>query len=167
MPEQTSKHWLAGGDAMPLPVSLDPARRGAWESALIRSSERPDSNRTAEGADSSKTTSTGVAKGVDTVSGTTAAETMQSGSEATEAKSQTAATDSASKPSIDDLPPLRNGETHASTSYKVRIMGHHIGEQLEEHRKLGGEGPLMIGLQGPQGCGRPSHVSRTGVDFEF
>ena len=53
----------------------------------------------------------------------------------------------------EDLPPLEGEETYASTSYKSRIIGLHIEDQLERHRNEGILGPLMVALQGPQGCG--------------
>jgi hypothetical protein len=34
VPEQSIKDWLAGGDARPLPWTLDPARRSTWEGRL-------------------------------------------------------------------------------------------------------------------------------------
>jgi hypothetical protein len=55
---------------------------------------------------------------------------------------------------VDSRPPLKDGETYISTSYKARIMGSHIAKHLESHRSEGKKGPLMVGLQGPQGCGK-------------
>jgi hypothetical protein len=54
---------------------------------------------------------------------------------------------------LGNRPTLQAGETYISTDYKGRLMGDHIAKQLEVHRAEGKKGPLMVGLQGPQGCG--------------
>ena len=66
----------------------------------------------------------------------------------------TRAVDRNNMSTVDSRPPLENGETYISTSYKARIMGSHIAKHLESHRSEGRKGPLMVGLQGPQGCGK-------------
>lgn len=38
-------------------------------------------------------------------------------------------------------------------------MGHHIAQQLEQHKADKKKGPLMVGLQGPQGCGESTSRS--------
>jgi len=38
VPEQSSQEWLAGGDARPLPFTLDPSRRSIWEARLAQKS---------------------------------------------------------------------------------------------------------------------------------
>lgn len=50
-------------------------------------------------------------------------------------------------------PPLEGDETFSSTDYKARIIGGHIGDALKIHKAAGKEGPMFVGLQGPQGCG--------------
>lgn len=52
------------------------------------------------------------------------------------------------------LPPLEPGESYSSTSYKTRDIGARILSYHKEHVAKGNKGPLMVGLQGPQGCGR-------------
>lgn len=44
---------------------------------------------------------------------------------------------------------LKAGETAASTSYKARLIASHIARYVEPTKR-----PLMVGLQGPQGCGK-------------
>jgi hypothetical protein len=51
VPEQSSKEWFAGGDAKPLPWTLDPARRGTWEGRLA---EKKSSSAAGTPADKAK-----------------------------------------------------------------------------------------------------------------
>jgi hypothetical protein len=54
---------------------------------------------------------------------------------------------------------LLEEETTSSTSYKARLIGDHILRHLLEHREnaatsgSSSSGPLMVAMQGPQGCG--------------
>jgi hypothetical protein len=66
----------------------------------------------------------------------------------------TAPTASTTTPSSTSLPPLEYGETYSSTSYKARNVGERILEYRKTHLSSGSKGPLMVGLQGPQGCGK-------------
>ena len=50
-------------------------------------------------------------------------------------------------------------EDTTTTAYKSRIIGGHISKQLYKHKlqHVGADRPpLMVGLQGPQGCGKYS-----------
>jgi hypothetical protein len=47
VPEQSSKEWLAGGDAKPLPWTLDPARRSTWEGRLAEKKSSSDADASA------------------------------------------------------------------------------------------------------------------------
>jgi hypothetical protein len=89
-----------------------------------------------------------------------AAEPTKSTEKASEATTPlTQAEEPAAKSSVNSAgprPPLEDDETYISTDYKGRIISHHIGSQLERHRAEGKKGPLMVGLQGPQGCGEIS-----------
>lgn len=44
---------------------------------------------------------------------------------------------------------IRAGETAASTSYKARLIASHVAQHASSSKR-----PLMVGLQGPQGCGK-------------
>lgn len=46
---------------------------------------------------------------------------------------------------------IQAGETASSTSYKARLISHHIRIKLGERED--GSVPLMVAMQGPQGCG--------------
>lgn len=48
----------------------------------------------------------------------------------------------------------QDGETASSTSYKVRIISDFLTKFHKDHKSAGKRGPLMVGLQGPQGCGK-------------
>lgn len=52
-----------------------------------------------------------------------------------------------------NLPSLLADEDYSSTSYKVRIIADYLADQVAKHKRKGNKGPLMVGLQGPQGCG--------------
>lgn len=52
-----------------------------------------------------------------------------------------------------NLPSLLDDEDYSSTSYKVRIIADYLADQVTKHKSKGNKGPLMVGLQGPQGCG--------------
>lgn len=54
VPEQSSKDWLAGGDARPLPWTLDPARRGTWEGRLAERKSSSDTGTSASKPKSSE-----------------------------------------------------------------------------------------------------------------
>jgi hypothetical protein len=49
------------------------------------------------------------------------------------------------------------GESSSSTTYKARIIGDYIVEQLDKHKagKIDEDvlAPLMVAMHGPQGCG--------------
>ena len=126
---------------MPLPISLDPTRRGEWETKLARSSSKPVSAKPSSGTVSAS------------ASHPSAETEPPQASPVTSGRAPTGPPAAPALASSADLPPLESDETHASTSYKARIIGRHIGERVEKHKKEGKKGPLMVGLQGPQGCG--------------
>ncbi len=149
---------------MPLPVSLDPARRGTWESGLARTAPQPLNTTLRESADSGPVGSQLAPQASQTVVVEQASEPTQvTSTERTSAFASDTADDHPSTPQAasslspipsDDLPPLQGSETYASSSYKARVIGNHITEQLVRYRNGSPHGPLMVGLQGPQGCGK-------------
>ena len=165
VPEQSAEQWLAGGNAEPLPISLDPARRSMWESALKK--KEPSISAVTPPSMAADDASMSASEHL-----ITAAELDSAPDPAASVDTQIMAT-TASKPnepvvprvaklSVETSPPvepsedrlpLQGEETYASTSYKSRIIGLHIEDQLERHRNKGNKGPLMVALQGPQGCG--------------
>ncbi|ODN89162.1 actin cross-linking [Cryptococcus wingfieldii CBS 7118] len=231
--EQSSEEWFKGDDKLPLPISVNPARRGMWEKQVgqaaqsrQRTSAPPsavnsdvtrvaedesDSPAAAEEAVEAKeapittpsttlstkpteedkprkdiASTTTVSGSEETKTPTPPTETKQSTEEentvtspvgspdalapkAEEPPKQPARTNAPATPTPEEplpsptptptaktaLPPLQEGETHSSTSYKVRIIGDFLADQVVEWKKgEKGKGPLMVGLQGPQGCGK-------------
>ncbi|ODN73525.1 hypothetical protein L202_08026, partial [Cryptococcus amylolentus CBS 6039] len=220
--EQTSEEWFKGNDKLPLPISVNPARRGTWEKQVEQAAQSrqrtftpqqsavgSDDTRVAEDQSDSPaaaeeapitTPSTALPtkpteedkprKDIASTTAVLGSEETRTPAPLTETKQSTEeentvtspmelpaalgpkAEDPPKQPSPNNapatptptaktaLPPLREGETHASTSYKVRIIGDFLADQVVEWKK--GEegdkgekkGPLMVGLQGPQGCGK-------------
>ncbi|WVQ71408.1 hypothetical protein IAR50_000944 [Cryptococcus sp. DSM 104548] len=210
IPEQSSEEWFKGEDKLPLPISLNPARRGMWEkqveqaahqrtSAPIAASTRPQTTAvteeksntpTPDAASPSKPDVEEEASEDSTVGSTQAKSTVQEKKvpappsaasisptpisptpkteklipQATPAEPKTSTPPSTQTPPSSlpktqsppqpDLPPLKEGEDYTSTSYKIRIIGDFLSSQVLEWKKKGEKGPLMVGLQGPQGCGK-------------
>lgn len=165
VPEQDTKAWFEGGDSAPLSVSLDPTRRGEWEKRLASYSPAAPSSTTKSSAQPPPEPSPNMARPdqEDPARAVSPEPSPEPKQQPTPAPAAAAAITSASQPksasetkpstSSDDLPKPQNGEDYASTSYKVR----NVGEQLEQFRKehvKDHKGPLMVGLQGPQGCGK-------------
>lgn len=168
VPEQTGGEWLKGSDSSPLLISLDPSRRGIWEKRLAEySPERSEDGAQATTVPSEATPARHSevleeAKPVVAVSDTSQSlpadspvsksapqvTAVQQTSTTSQAQTNTAVTQSGSRPS------LEGSETYSSVKYKAKIMGRHIAQQLERHRGEKKQGPLMVGLQGPQGCGK-------------
>ena len=166
---------------MPLFFSLNPARRGVWEKRLQdvsnstgQSSEvekSPVVKNEATPSGASKTTIDAVAPRSSAVDleGTplsvqsqpekepsvpsTPNELAVSGPTEAVVTVDTPTARTAEDDATGPRPPLEGNETYISTEYKGRILADHIAQQLERHRKEGKQGPLMVGLQGPQGCG--------------
>lgn len=185
IPEQDAKAWFDGGDSRPLPVSLDPTRRGEWDKRLGAYSPAPASSTTKSNVQPTSDPSPNMAKPdpeseARAVSPEPSPEPKSPATHAPKAAGGTTASTSASgkpgaespgtDPSISDgLPKPRDGEDYTSTSYKVR----NICERLEQYRKehvKDHKGPLMVGLQGPQGCGKTTlcdallqHLQDTGL----
>jgi pantothenate kinase-related protein Tda10 len=63
-------------------------------------------------------------------------------------------------------------EDTSSTAYKGQIIGRYIIERLEQHKAgqighaTGASSPLMVAMQGPQGCGT-SFEARDVVAFDL
>ena len=127
-------------------MSLDPSRRGVWEKALAsEASATPAFQNRSEPLSGPSST---------TPAQTASAPAAAPLSTRDQTKSDSSPTSRAANPTPSpDLPPLAEGETYASTSYKVRIIGDHIASQLSGARAYP-KRPLMVGLQGPQGCGK-------------
>lgn len=154
---------------MPLLISLDPARRGEWETALAKQVEETATSTSADIPAVAPVISADTELPENSSAQTASAQpaTSAKGIASTQPDSTVAADQTISSPSTvvehapvplkADLPPAQEGETYSSTSYKARLFTEHIVEQLERHRKEGQKGPLMVGLQGPQGCGECVH----------
>jgi hypothetical protein len=155
VPEQTTEEWLKGEDRLPLPISLDPSRRGSWEAELARRSQAVAETSPALKAVSATTATPSSAS-------TLAPDFKPSNESVHPVSAPTPAPDSTTTPLIPEpqssstsVPaPFAEPESTSSTRYKARIITEHIVEQLEVHRTQGKSGPLMVGLQGPQGCGK-------------
>ena len=141
--------WLKGQDKAPLPISLDPSRRSSWEQKAASSKTGPTAEQPASAPSEEPLTTTAVLEDSSSTQANRAATDVKTVDPTSSAPKRT---DEEKAPSA-ALPPLEGDETYASTSYKGRIIAHHIGQQLEVHRNEGKKGPLMVGLQGPQGCG--------------
>ncbi|WVQ77976.1 hypothetical protein IAT38_000057 [Cryptococcus sp. DSM 104549] len=165
--EQTAREWLDGSDKIPLPISLDPSRRGAWEAQVAKLSAERQANPSSTTAPSQPSTSTTPAPApaepspAPTTTASTASPTPAPTStaaaqpKAPEPSPTPAVAPSTPKAKVDpNLPALVGDETYASTSYKARIISDHLAAQIAEHKSKGEKGPLMVGLQGPQGCGK-------------
>lgn len=171
VPEQDAKAWFNGGDARPLPVSLDPTRRREWEErlstpSLVQNASEPPVAEESLGSNQRSSSSTANRSSAAAPAPQPAQPNPKDEARALspEPSSVKAATGTVSVPTsvesptmsasvTDSLPPLRNGEDYSSTSYKVRVICEQLEQIRREHVK-GHKGPLMIGLQGPQGCGK-------------
>ncbi|KLT40440.1 DUF1900-domain-containing protein [Cutaneotrichosporon oleaginosum] len=152
VPEQSASEWLKGSDKAPIHANVDPERRGAWE----------------------KSVEDGKAKWAAAMPGGVAAGTAANATAATALPAATASAPPsiptptpvpapAARPAssskqprkfvtpVPGLPPLEVDEDYTSTSYKVRIISDKLAAL---HKRHSGPGPLMVGLQGPQGCGK-------------
>ena len=147
----------------PLPISLDPAKRSSWESTLKEASAK--SAMPVKAVTEPASEATPKAPVVSAPEPPPEPDSAPLPTEKT-TSGETLPTVSSST-GTDDLPPLADGETHASTSYKVRLIAHHIGEQLDDHRISGSKTPLMVGLQGPQGCGKWRVIVRMTSSFDL
>ncbi|OCF44702.1 actin cross-linking [Kwoniella heveanensis CBS 569] len=170
VPEQTAEEWFKGHDKRPLPFTLDPARRGSWEDRVRQWEKVHDGAGSAANADQATTTSksavtepsapeTSVPDDGGRPSPSQPTLSAESDSHKSSEPIQDPATSSSNMSSASqslnpDVPPLQDGETYVSTDYKGRIASEYLAAELERHRKHGNKGPLMVGLQGPQGCGK-------------
>ncbi|KAK4689936.1 coronin-7, partial [Tremellales sp. Uapishka_1] len=154
VPEQDSKQWLEGGDKKPSGISLNPSKRGVWEKELGKRKAAEPTTTTLR----AETTETKVESGKvasPPVPPNTNPPPVQEAKTAIELKQSMVPLPTAAVTAPNpDLPPLQAGEDLSSTSYKVRIIGEHIIGQLQIHKDGGSNGPIMVGLQGPQGCGK-------------
>ncbi|KAK8869948.1 hypothetical protein IAR55_000517 [Kwoniella newhampshirensis] len=168
IPEQSAADWLDGIDKNPLPISLDPARRGLWEAQVAT---YVSGKGTISSAKSASTTMPAASHGLDAptpdpaASSTTTVVNNSSESASlpvsspTEAQNVSKAVEPGRTAAVEsspssNLPPLLKDETYVSASYKARIVSEYIAEQVERHKASGSKAPLMVGLQGPQGCGK-------------
>lgn len=143
-------------------VSLDPARRTAWETALsVHAQQLALTSKTKTTTPNPTPPTAASATSMADISQPQApAETPRAPPDAAgvggnNAVPHRAADASTSKTSLnDDLPPLIDMETYSSTAYKSRVMAAHVVEQLGRHRNDGIRSPSIVGLQGPQGCGK-------------
>lgn len=167
VPEQDAQAWFGGGDNKPLPVSLDPTRRGEWEKSIASYAPAPPSSTTKSNAQPPQESLPSPARPdpkseARAVSPEPSPE-LEKKSEPTLAAAAAGSAPAASKPAAEtsssgpaaseELPKPKEGEDYASTSYKVRNVCERLEEFRKEHVK-DHKGPLMVGLQGPQGCGK-------------
>ena len=147
-PEQTADEWIKGDDRVPLSISLDPSRRSQWEQDLTRNG---------------MTSSSAVEQKIPEAKPTPLVPKSESAGQATPKEAaqpeQTTPGPQAPKGAIETMdgrspPKPIEGQTFATTGYKARLVSDYIGSQLSEHRLSKKAGPLMVGLQGPQGCGK-------------
>ncbi|WVR05042.1 hypothetical protein IAU60_002054 [Kwoniella sp. DSM 27419] len=172
VPEQNAREWLDGSDRSPLPFTMDPARRGSWEGRVRQWTEEnrgrvtsaPSAGDARRGDESTSTEaklqSSELDKGaLRETPAQSAPLPSQPASLATaepvpECETAPAKTDDSVPSARADLPPLQDAETYSSTTYKARIASEYLAAQVSEHKRAGRTGPLMVGLQGPQGCGK-------------
>ncbi|WVF72470.1 hypothetical protein IAT40_007285 [Kwoniella sp. CBS 6097] len=151
VPEQSADQWFNGQDKCPLPFTLDPARRGSWEDRVKLWTKHHPSKHTETPKSSASATSI-------LESPTSALSHKAASPQATDTTSDIALPSTkvpiAAKSNNPILPPLQGDETYISTDYKGRIASEYLASELDRHRKQGRKGPLMVGLQGPQGCGK-------------
>lgn len=183
VPEQSAAEWLAGGDAAPVHASADPERRGAWEKSVEEGMAKWTAGGGAAVAGVSAVTAAAqstasspspagaprAASPVNPASPVTHASPVKSSPAPARSPSPTKAhspspTKAASPakstpPSLPgtitnpNLPALQGHETYTSTPYKVRLITDKLVGFQKEHAARS-KSPLMVGLQGPQGCGK-------------
>ncbi|KIR37980.1 actin cross-linking [Cryptococcus deuterogattii 99/473] len=150
VPEQTASDWLKGEDNLPLPISLNPSRRGTWETQVENlAKERQNATLSKESADKPVLTTISEAQSskpenVPLAPGASAVQSAPS-------TSQKSKYEPVANP---NLPSLHGDEDYSSTSYQARIIADYLVDQVTKHKSMGNKGPLMVGLQGPQGCGK-------------
>lgn len=170
VPEQTVADWFKGGDNAPLPVSLDPERRDAWQKVVEEGKQKLASGVPAAAVAVAAPVSTPApaapapapaAASVPTPPPVTKAVEPVTPPSGTPPRAGTPASVPAKAPPpslpasvTSGVPPLEPGESYASTSYKIRNIGERVLGYHKEHVAKGIKGPLMVGLQGPQGCGK-------------
>lgn len=155
MTQQGPNDWFEGGEKPLSKISLDPAKRQVWQNAFYERSAVNDSSAGASMAEEASVPRTKQSSSPNpTISSLPVSSTTAVLNTSTPVPHDTTVRPSLTDPPNLDLPPLQKGETYSSTSYKIRIVGQHIASQLELHRKEGKKAPLMVGLQGPQGCGK-------------
>lgn len=175
VPEQTAAEWLAGGDSAPLPASLDPERRGQWEKAVdagkvkwaaagaagvaaatAAATTNGAPKETAKPAPEPATPAAPAAAPAPAAAAPAAepSKPMSPPAAATTATPPTTKASSSTTTPVPGLPALKDGETYSSTEYKIRLIGDKLVEFQKQHAARGDKGALMVGLQGPQGCGK-------------
>ncbi|GMK55984.1 hypothetical protein CspeluHIS016_0210400 [Cutaneotrichosporon spelunceum] len=163
VPEQDAAEWLKGGDKAPLNASVGPERRGAWEKTVAEGKAKRTAAAAATVASTPTlavaATPTTSAPAPEPVAAPRASSPAQPSVCIAAVSAPVARPVSPSQPTqarkhttpVAGLPALEGDEDYTSTSYKVRI----IGDMLTSLRQSqNGTGPLMVGLQGPQGCGK-------------
>lgn len=153
MPESGASEWFSGTDKSPLPISLDPARRGQWEAELAKGPTKATTSAPAILPSNVDTPIKVTSRDPTPPSEVDTAAATASLVEPTRPKSPAVVEAPEMEARSPDTPPIKDGETYSSTEYKARIIAQHIKEQLEGHRRSGEKSPMFVGLQGPQGCG--------------
>ncbi|WWC69610.1 uncharacterized protein I206_103553 [Kwoniella pini CBS 10737] len=162
VPEQSAEQWFDGKDNLPLYISLDPSKRNIWEDRIKAYKEKTTQAQSAPDPVKPKSTSNPL-NGTDQSSPTSLpAPTV------TVANSESPSTEPTTSPPTQiketfsnntDLPALLKDEDYSSTSYKSRIVADYLAEEFERHKSDAANGPLFVGLQGPQGCGKTTFCS--------
>ncbi|WWC85325.1 uncharacterized protein L201_000187 [Kwoniella dendrophila CBS 6074] len=173
VPEQTAEEWLKGENKAPQLITLDPARRHVWE-GKVEEYQRNSSRTSSKHSDTIPEISSSPNPPTSTIQANIPQDTPeidgkyelghQSPAHDTPSPStQSSAADSQGNTSIpiqtSNVPKLDNEETYSSTSYKSRIVADYLAIEFARHRSGGGTEPLMVGLQGPQGCGKTTLCS--------
>lgn len=172
IPSVTAKDYMDNEmyDRLPARVSMDPSRRGEWEQAIKAAESRTSAaSKQSSSSDPIPNPEPTPAPAPAPASAPTPMPPKVSHAAAMPAPSPTKptsrsalappapspiATLSTTPPPPSYPPQLEEGETYSSTSYKIRNVGDHILAYQKAHASSGDKTPLMVGLQGPQGCGK-------------
>ncbi|OCF72031.1 actin cross-linking [Kwoniella mangroviensis CBS 8886] len=163
VPEQTAEEWLKGEDKKPLYITLDPSRRSTWE-GRIEEYRKSSGNvpagslQTAADPSSEPTVEKLTVPEQDAIPKTSDSPPQPNKANPVTENAQIASS-TASLNSSTRLPPLESDEIYSSTTYKSRIVADYLADEYEKRKSGGNKRPLLVGLQGPQGCGKTTLCS--------
>nr|XP_019042887.1 actin cross-linking [Kwoniella bestiolae CBS 10118]OCF21817.1 actin cross-linking [Kwoniella bestiolae CBS 10118] len=162
IPEQTNQEWLNGADKKPLYFSLDPSRRSTWEGRIKEYKETSAKSKPSASISTAQSAPAPMVSAPKQAlpTATTPPSTISSDEPSVDnGKPRDNLASASSTKTNTNLPSLENGETYSSTSYKSRIVADYLAGEYERHKQGNSSGPLMAGLQGPQGCGKTTLCS--------